>query len=1486
MRTLAVVVVVLLASVLAPLATASASADPVSEPTPSFVVLLKEQRSHDASLAVRSAEEPAINALVERRNALVLAPEDRSDPAVLELDRQIDVALGTMRVRIASEASRLHAPSRDLVESFVATLGGTVSYRSPLLNMLVVRVPADRAAELARHPAVASVEREGTLDVLLDISVPATGAPAFWGGGFTGGPFKVIVADTGIDGTHPAISGKVNDAQTFHDAARLQGNYIDDWTTTDDLHSHGTHIGGNIASQDASLRGMAYGLLGVVNVKFGYLCNSWPGCGQGIWSDAFKGIDWGILTAGGDVLSFSFGGGANNDGTDAMSLYMDAVVDDLGVPVSVAAGNSGPGGGTLGQPAAAYNILTVGALDDRATVLRTDDVIAGFSSRGPTADGRLKPDITAPGSDIESTSNTWEGIASDWVTMSGTSMAAPHVAGGLELAMHASGGIAFPARAKALLVNTAQDLGAAGADNNYGWGSMNLNDAWSFRNFVVEGNATPGTPTWFTLAGSAGDQSSMVWQKHVVYNYASQPNPGAWQSWGLNNLDLALYDELPQTRLGLSNRLRDNVEQVSFASGTNGVLKVWGVGSLNGVAQEHFAIAAESALTPVTGPRMTMTLDAPPTANAGQNFVVTANVTNPGGLRVGTSTVTLTMPPGVSLVAGSNPASLGAIGPGGVRTATWTVSATIIGANPFSASASGAAYEESLSASAGPVIVMVADITPPTIQFPSAVPSPQNVGGPVNVSAAIFDNVGVTGAWADVTDPFGAFVGNFTLSVDPITGRRFDVRPYSTIGQYTYRISARDAAGNWNAVTGSFAIADLEAPQLAFVAASPDPQEVHFSVNVTGVATDNVGVTEIWLDVWDPLGVSKNETMSRSGVNVYLERVYDLVGVHTYFVTAYDAALNRAVRTGTFLIRDTTAPLADAGPDRSVEAGTTVVLDASASTDNVGIVTYQWTFNDGGPVTLFGVTASHLFPDPGIYLVTLTVWDGAGNSDPDLMTVTVVDAAPPTIADPRADPPVQDVGGAVAVSAVVYDEFGLLGVWLRVQDPLGGSVNTSMSEVAGRYTLGRAYAVKGLHLFEIWASDLNDNWASATGGFWVVDRIPPTVDAAATPDPQDVFSPVTVTATVADNDAVASVVMEAWDPSGALVAQGPMTLAGTEWTSSFVPRGIGPHTVIVRAADVSGNPAEGAAPVLVVDRTPPTLAANAPASVEVFTIADITATVSDNLGPVRTTLEVRDLDGRSLGNRSFPASMALPTAFLVLGPYAWTATAVDGSGNFAVASGTVNVVDTDAPSADAGPDRTVATTSEVALDASGSSDNYGIASYTWTFRADGRDQVLRRVREHVPFDAPQTVVVRLVVEDLAGNQAEDEAVITVVAPDSDRDGLSDVDEEAAGTNPTVPDTDGDEMPDGADPDPRNAEFDLVRTLRALFVSWYGVLILFVVFLVILLAGIRRRLKPVKEAPVEPRVAPARPAAVPAPPRPTRPLPPPPEDNGPPPPPAD
>ncbi|HYS71419.1 MAG TPA: S8 family serine peptidase, partial [Thermoplasmata archaeon] len=270
MRGLAIVALALLLAALAPAASGSSSPRPDNVPAASsFVIFLNDQRSHEASLAVRAILQPPIDALAAEKAALVRTPADLQDPTVIALNQRIDGSLHAMRMQIAQEASRLHEPTRAPVESLVRDLGGVITYESPLLNLIVASLPPDTVETIRADPLVAWVTPEGHMDVTLDVSVPSIGAPTFWSNGFTGVPYKIIVADTGVDGTHPALVGQVSNARTFHDAGRLSGNYADDPTTTDDLQGHGTHVAGITASTDTTYRGVEYGGH-VINAKFGW----------------------------------------------------------------------------------------------------------------------------------------------------------------------------------------------------------------------------------------------------------------------------------------------------------------------------------------------------------------------------------------------------------------------------------------------------------------------------------------------------------------------------------------------------------------------------------------------------------------------------------------------------------------------------------------------------------------------------------------------------------------------------------------------------------------------------------------------------------------------------------------------------------------------------------------------------------------------------------------------------------------------------------------------------------------------------------------------------------------------------------------------------------------------------------------------------------------------------------------------------------------
>ena len=109
---------------------------------------------------------------------------------------------------------------------------------------------------------------------------------------------------------------------------------------------------------------------------------------------------------------------------------------------------------------------------------------------------------------------------------------------------------------------------------------------------------------------------------------------------------------------------------------------------------------------------------------------------------------------------------------------------------------------------------------------------------------------------------------------------------------------------------------------------------------------------------------------------------------HTSLSFTYTHTTHTVKITGTSVIKDTTPPVANAGPDQTVTEDEPLTFDASASSDNVGIINYEWDFGDGTTAT--GRTSTHIYLDPGTYSVTLTVTDKAGNNATESATITVL----------------------------------------------------------------------------------------------------------------------------------------------------------------------------------------------------------------------------------------------------------------------------------------------------------------------------------------------------------------------------------------------------------------------------------------------------------------------------------------------------------------
>ncbi|OLF05309.1 hypothetical protein BU204_37220 [Actinophytocola xanthii] len=300
----------------------------------------------------------------------------------------------------------------------------TVTRELPSID--AVAVAADKGGEVwealtdgttTRRTAggVEKIWLDGKRKSTLEHSVPQIGAPAAWEAGLTGTGTTVAVLDTGVDQTHPDLADREAAEQNFTDAP-----------DNVDRFGHGTHVAsivaGTGAKSDGRFRGVAWG----ARILDGKVLDDY---GSGYESWIVAGMEW-AAEQGADVVNMSLGGGDTEE-LDPLEEAVNTLSVEHGTLFVVAAGNSGPGAESVGSPGSAAAALTVGAVD-------RDDELAGFSSRGPrVGDGGIKPDITAPGVEIvaalHSEGTIGEPVVDGYTALSGTSMAAPHVAGAAAL---------------------------------------------------------------------------------------------------------------------------------------------------------------------------------------------------------------------------------------------------------------------------------------------------------------------------------------------------------------------------------------------------------------------------------------------------------------------------------------------------------------------------------------------------------------------------------------------------------------------------------------------------------------------------------------------------------------------------------------------------------------------------------------------------------------------------------------------------------------------------------------------------------------------------------------------------------------------------------------------------------------------------------------------------------------------------------------------
>jgi subtilisin family serine protease len=423
-------------------------------------------------------------------------------------------AIGTVWVGLSYD----HTPTAEDGER-LTDLGFTPKLVVPAVDAILIgAVDASNVTQLSNIDGVVMVERYGEIVFYGDIQTPAVKArnsteypESAWQLGVSGYGVNIALTDTGVDSEHPGLEGKhiagydavcfMHTDPTCAPTAREDDGSFD----PDDGNQHGTACMGMASATGLEADGTQSDYYGsapnatLVDVRIGTDVGAGPFenylIPQEFYESAMNGVQWiidnrdtawpGVNESmhGIDIISLSWGitshEGGGSDGEDMHSRILNEATE-AGVTVSVAAGNDGPDNDGLSGMGSSSLSITVGATDDKNTIDRSDDTVAGYSSRGERRDNgdgnpvnELKPEISAPGTNIiqaegcvtsggctnflglgDASENTYTGRGS------GTSYATPSVTGVIALVIEANPDL-NPMAIKEVLKQTAERRGSA-----------------------------------------------------------------------------------------------------------------------------------------------------------------------------------------------------------------------------------------------------------------------------------------------------------------------------------------------------------------------------------------------------------------------------------------------------------------------------------------------------------------------------------------------------------------------------------------------------------------------------------------------------------------------------------------------------------------------------------------------------------------------------------------------------------------------------------------------------------------------------------------------------------------------------------------------------------------------------------------------------------------------------------------------------------------
>ena len=490
----------------------------------------------------------------------------------------LDIALEQGRYVVDGKISVLvdfdHMPTESDEQLLIDEVGFEPSWRFHHIPIIAGTIQTDLLDELLNVEGVVFLTLNGEMRMTLDNAIGIHHADTVWDLGYTGEGISIAIIDTGIDPLHVGLNDFDDDPTTndpkvvaFYDALDGSGDDGSGETEPYDDQGHGSHCAGISAGTGAveegplsdgatPYRGIAPDawLVGVKVLDSG---------GSGSFAEVMKGMEWTIdnkIKYNIRAASMSLGGVWLIELTQEQEERITHLANEMvaaGISLMIAAGNSA-GYGTIGTPGAAKDVITVGSTEDSKD-------LAVYSSKGPTHEGQIKPNVAAIGSAVMSVeANSGNGYAS----YSGTSMATPMVAGMAALLLQANPDLQ-PLMIRTILESTSEFkflTHPVRPNNDYGWGfvlmdaaldeaiqydaSLSINISADTSVIYYEGNETEGgndTASRFYVRENEnlyfdveGNASNLEWRNILIED--------VWHS-----IDSISEIDVMETQLGTGN---------------------------------------------------------------------------------------------------------------------------------------------------------------------------------------------------------------------------------------------------------------------------------------------------------------------------------------------------------------------------------------------------------------------------------------------------------------------------------------------------------------------------------------------------------------------------------------------------------------------------------------------------------------------------------------------------------------------------------------------------------------------------------------------------------------------------------------------------------------------------------------------------------------------------------------------------------------------